>query len=112
VRLTFSRQLEHLDWDSTLENGVLTISGEKRFVREAGDGKAGSRGFERQYGRFERSLALPQSVDPDNVTAHPENGVLTVELPKTAEARPRQIEITQGDERRQLRSGKRERSGA
>jgi HSP20 family protein len=62
------------DVSVTVENGVLTISGEKKVEHEG-------RVFERQYGRFERSVALPQSVDADKVTAHCENGVLTIELP-------------------------------
>jgi len=78
------------DLSVTLENGVLTVSGEKKL------------------GRFERSVVLPRSVDPDNVTAHCENGVLTIELPKTAEARPRKIEIGRGSGSRRVESGKTE----
>jgi HSP20 family protein len=89
----------------TLENGVLTVSGEKKLERETGDEKAGVRGFERRYGRFERSLTLPRSVDPDKVTATCENGVLTIELPKTPEARPRKIEISRGSDSRRIGSG-------
>jgi HSP20 family protein len=89
----------------TLENGVLTVSGEKKLERETGDEKAGARGFERRYGRFERSLTLPRSVDPDKVTAICENGVLTIELPKTPEPRPRKIEISRGSDSQRIGSG-------
>src|SRR5919206_1846561 len=41
------------DLNVTFENGVLTISGEKKFEHETGDEKAGTRGYERRYGRFE-----------------------------------------------------------
>jgi HSP20 family protein len=106
VRLTFEVpgvSPEHLS--VTVENGVLTVSGEKRSERQI-EGEAGGPGaFERQYGRFERSIVLPQSVDVDNVSAHSENGVLTIELQKRAEAQPRRIEIGLGGEKKQLRSG-------
>jgi HSP20 family protein len=101
---------EHLS--VTVENGVLTVSGEKKFERENRDAKSGSRSFERQYGRFERSVVLPQSVDTDNVTAHCNHGVLTIELPKTAAARPRNIPITGGNEQARLSSGKAETKAA
>ena len=77
----------------TVENGVLTVAGEKRVERMSGDGKSGSQSIERRYGRFERSLALPQTIDADNVSAQYENGVLTLELPKSAESRKRRIAI-------------------
>ena len=77
----------------TVENGVLTVAGEKRLERTSGDEKSGSQSIERRYGRFERSLALPQTIDADNVSAQYENGVLTLELPKSAESRKRRIAI-------------------
>jgi HSP20 family protein len=86
----------------TVENGVLTVSGEKKLEHED---KSGAR-FERQYGRFERSVALPQSIDTDHVSAHCEHGVLSITLPKAATARPRTIEISRGTEQAQLGSGK------
>lgn len=48
---------------------------------------------ERRYGRFSRRLHLPQTVDMDKVEAVFENGVLTLKLPKTAQAQPRSIQI-------------------
>jgi HSP20 family protein len=77
----------------TVENGVLTVAGEKRVERRSGDEKSGSQSIERRYGRFERSLALPQTIEADNVSAQYENGVLTLELPKSAESRKRRIAI-------------------
>jgi HSP20 family protein len=92
----------------TVENGVLTVSGEKKFERKSGDEKSGPYSVERRYGRFERSLALPQSVDTDKVSAHYENGVLTLELPKTAESRKRKIQIGHGTNgsQKKIESGK------
>ena len=84
------------DVNVSVENGVLTVSGEKKFERKTGDEKQGPYSVERRYGRFERRIALPQSVDTDRVAAHYENGVLTLELPKSAESRKRKIEIGRG----------------
>ena len=76
-----------------VENNVLTISGEKRRVREE-DGQASKRHLmERRFGRFSRSFALPPTVQTDGITATFDNGVLTVRLPKADEARVRKIEV-------------------
>ena len=85
------------DVNVTVENGVLTISGEKKFEREMGNEQKGPYRVERRYGRFERSLTLPQSVDAEKVTARCDNGVLTLELPKSVESRKRKIEIGRGN---------------
>ena len=79
------------DVSVTLENGVLTISGEKKVEHEEGQGEY--RLFERRYGRFERSFRVPQNVVQDDVAARYENGVLMVTLPKAEEAKPRRIRI-------------------
>jgi|GEM_PF-366136 len=84
------------DLNLTIENNLLTVSGEKRFRRESGKDRAGSHLVERRYGRFERSVLLPDSVDADSIAAHFENGVLTVELPKSARSRRRTIAIGLG----------------
>ena len=111
LRLTFEVPgVKPEDLSVTVENGVLTVCGEKHQERDTQE-NGRSRGFERRYGRFERSLTLPQGVDPDQVSARYENGVLTVELPKTAEARPRSIPIQAGSGSKQFGSeqgGKRE----
>ena len=85
------------DVNVTVENGVLTVSGEKKFERQTGNEQKGAYRVERRYGRFERSLTLPQSVDAEKVTARYDNGVLTLELPKSAESRKRKIEIGRGN---------------
>lgn len=88
--------------DVRVENGVLTISGEKR--QEVEEGKEGSSYHlvERRYGRFERSFTLPGSVNADGVKARFAGGVLTVTLPKAEAAKPRRIEIqaANGSDRR------------
>ncbi len=78
----------------TVEDGVLSISGEKKQEVNEG-GENGDHWFtERRYGSFERSFTLPRGVNAAKVAAKFENGVLTVELPKAAEAKAREIVIS------------------
>ena len=81
---------EHLS--ITMENNVLTISGERRFERDAENSDSYHR-VERSYGSFSRSFTLPSRVKNDEVQASFQDGVLTVTIPKLEEARPRQIAI-------------------
>lgn len=78
-----------------LENNVLTVSGEKTEVREEDEGEEDRKYhvYERSYGSFSRSFTLPRTVDGKNIVATFDNGVLTVKLPKVAEAKGRKIEI-------------------
>ena len=91
------------DVNVSVQNGVLTISGEKRDEREEGKGDTSYHVVERRYGRFERSFSLPSTVSPTNVKANFQNGVLTVTLPKSEEAKPRRIEVqvTAGEGKKQ-----------
>lgn len=74
--------LDEKDVEITVEDGVLTLRGEKRSEVEDND-----RGYtERSYGRFERRIGLPQGIDRDHAAATFRNGVLTVTLPKTEAA--------------------------
>lgn len=66
----------------TVESGILTIMGERKSESETKDKKAHR--IERSYGRFERSFALPENVDADNVVAEFKDGVLTMKLMKKA----------------------------
>ena len=75
----------------------------RKAERECGD-KKGSHTVERRYGRFERTITLPQTVDVEQVSAHYENGVLTMELPKSADSRRLKIEIGRGKERQMLQA--------
>jgi HSP20 family protein len=79
------------DVQLTLENGTLTIRGEKKSAASEADG--GVHRVERSYGVFERSFALPDTVDSEKVTAALEHGVLTVTLPRSEKAKPRSIEV-------------------
>ena len=77
----------------TVENGILSIAGEKSREREEKDEKSTYHLVERQFGRFERSFSLPKSIDPDKIIATFDDGVLTVELAKAAAAKPKRIKI-------------------
>ena len=81
------------DVELLVEDGVLTLRGEKKSETEDKD-----RGYsERCYGRFERRIALPAGVDEENAKAEFRDGVLTVTLPLSAEAeRGRRIPINAG----------------
>jgi HSP20 family protein len=77
--------------DITVDNGTLTIRGEKKFSGEVKE--ESFHRIERRYGSFSRAFSLPQTVDTAKVGAEYKNGVLTVRLPLREEARPRQIKV-------------------
>ena len=79
------------DLDVRVENNMLTIQGERKF-EETVD-KDNYLRVERAYGSFTRSFALPNTVDADKIHAEYKNGVLTVQLPKRAEAKPKQVKV-------------------
>jgi HSP20 family protein len=79
------------DVDLKMENGTLTIRGERKF--EAGKEEGGWHRVERSYGSFERMFTLPDTVNPEGVKADYKNGTLTVTLAKKEVAKPRQIKI-------------------
>lgn len=75
----------------TVENGVLTIAGERKFEKEE-KGKKYHR-VERSYGSFVRSFTLPEDADGTKVSAEYKDGVLRVHLPKSEQAKPKAIEV-------------------
>jgi HSP20 family protein len=75
----------------SIENNILTLRGEKKQVAEETTERVHR--YERSYGMFERSFALPNTVDADRVEARFENGLLTIQLPKEERARPREIQV-------------------
>lgn len=85
-----------------LEGGVLTIRGERQFEREK-EGRTYHR-VERSYGQFIRTFTLPNNVDRENLKADFRNGILEIEMPKSEEARPRQIRINPGEQRKGQKS--------
>jgi len=76
------------------EDGVLTLEGERKFEKETGD--ENYHRVERSYGKFVRSFAIPAGIEGDKIGASFSNGVLTVELPKREETKPKQIRIEAG----------------
>jgi HSP20 family protein len=82
------------DIDVRMENGTLTIKGERKFEASSDVEKKGAwHRVERSYGSFERVFTLPETVNPEGVTADYKNGTLTVTLPKKEIAKPRQVKI-------------------
>jgi HSP20 family protein len=74
-----------------LEDGTLTISGERKAEHE--EKEEGYYRVERAFGSFSRSLTLPKGVDAGAVSASFDRGVLEVRIPKPEERKPRRIEI-------------------
>jgi HSP20 family protein len=74
-----------------VEDNVLTIKGERKFEEKIDEGRYYR--VERRFGSFERSLALPQGVRPDDIQADYEDGILVVRVPKAEEEKPRKIEV-------------------
>jgi HSP20 family protein len=82
------------DVDIRVTDNVLSLRGEKSEMKEE---KRGDCTYsERSYGSFSRSVQLPPDVNPDSVDATYKDGVLTVRLAKTADAKPRKIEVRRG----------------
>ena len=75
----------------TIENGVLTLSGEKKREEEQKD-KNWHR-IERVYGSFHRSMTLPKGVDGDKADASFKDGVLTIELPKNEQSKAKTLKV-------------------
>ena len=83
------------DLDVTIKDGVLSINAErKKEKKNDKDGRVIRE--ERYYGKFVRSLRLGSDVDESGIEAHYEDGVLNLSLPKTAEVKPRKVDIKIG----------------
>jgi HSP20 family protein len=81
------------DIEITMENGVLTIQGERNYETTDEDKDSGYRRVERAYGKFFRRLALPDVADAENISAEGKNGVLEISIQKSEQAKPRRIEV-------------------
>jgi len=75
----------------SVEDDILTISGEKKREKEVKEGNLYR--SERFYGKFERQIVLPQNTEKDNIKASYKNGVLKVVIPKKEEAKPKRVDI-------------------
>jgi HSP20 family protein len=78
-----------------VQDNVLTISGERKSEQERKE--KGWYRLERSFGRFSRSLTLPEGVNADAISAHFDKGVLEVTIPKPEERKPRRITIGGGN---------------
>jgi HSP20 family protein len=83
--------VEPKDINVTAENGVLTVSGERKFERS--EEQKGNSRFERVEGRFVRRFTLPDNVQTDNIRARHANGVLELTIPKAAAPEPKKISV-------------------
>jgi len=89
--------IDEKDIDVRIEDNTLTVHGERKVEKE--EKEENFRRIERQYGSFTRSFTLPSSVDPGQVSADCDKGVLTINLAKKAEAKPKQIKVNVGREK-------------
>jgi HSP20 family protein len=86
--------VDQKDLDIRIENNTITVRGERKFEKETKE--ENYHRVERRYGSFQRSFGLPNTVNPEQVTADYNNGILTVTLAKRAEAKPKQIKVNVG----------------
>lgn len=89
--------IDEKDIDVRIDGNTLAVRGERKLEKD--EKEENYRRIERQYGSFTRSFTLPSSVDPTQVSAHYEKGVLKLNLAKRAEATPKQIKINVGSEK-------------
>lgn len=83
--------LKQEDIDVHLENGTLTIKGQRKFEQE--EKKKGYHRIERSYGSFSRAFSLPDTVDTEKVNASYKDGVLSVKVAKREAAKPRSVKV-------------------
>jgi HSP20 family protein len=86
--------VEAEDLEVTLEDGLLTIQGERIFAHDSSEQQFHR--VERRYGAFRRSITLPAQVRADQIEASFDNGVLQILVPKMEEATPKRIQIRPG----------------
>ncbi|MBN8613394.1 MAG: Hsp20/alpha crystallin family protein [Deltaproteobacteria bacterium] len=83
--------IEAKDIQIEIENGILTLKGERKLARDANED--GYRRVERWYGAFSRQFTLPRTVEAERIEASSKDGVLTVRIPKRAEAKSQKISV-------------------
>jgi HSP20 family protein len=85
--------LERKDVEISIEDGILTVRGEKKVEKTEGDKDKNYHLIERNYGVFYRMLQLPPGIDPSTVQATMSNGVLKIKIPKPAHSEAKKIEV-------------------
>ena len=89
--------IDEKDINVSIENNTLTVRGERRFEKD--EKEENFHRVERMYGSFTRSFTLPNTVNPEQISAHYDKGVLKILLSKKAEAKPKQIKVNVGGEK-------------
>jgi HSP20 family protein len=93
--------IEDKDIDVRIENNTLTIRGERKFEKQVNEDNYLR--VERSYGSFSRSFSLPNTINTEAIHAEYKNGVLTVQMLKRAESKPKQVKVnveaTNGDKK-------------
>jgi HSP20 family protein len=84
-------EVSEKDLDIRVENNMLTVRGERKFEQKVNEDNYLR--IERTYGSFSRSFSLPNTVNTEAIKADYKNGVLTVQLPKRAESKPKQVKV-------------------
>ena len=93
-----------------INDNVLTVSGERREEHEGH--KQGWHRVERTFGRFSRSLSLPEGIDPEAIRASFDRGVLSITVPKPEQRKPRRVEISVGGGQRTVEGSEARPEGA
>jgi HSP20 family protein len=83
--------IEEKDIEIKIEDNTLSLKGERKFKTEMKE--ENYHRIERAYGSFYRAFTLPNSIDPENIRAEHENGVLKITMPKRQELKPRKVKI-------------------
>ena len=83
--------IEKNDIEIDVKEGVLTLKGERSYENEVTEQNYYRK--ERTYGKFHRAFTLPESVDTEKIAANLKDGVLTVDIPKAEERKPKKISV-------------------
>src|SRR5271154_6413050 len=83
--------IDEKDLDIRIENNTLTVRGERKFEKQVNEDNYLR--VERSYGSFSRSFTLPNTINTEAIRAEYKNGVLTVQMPKRAESKPKQVKV-------------------
>lgn len=87
-------EVDPKELDIRVENNILTIRGERKFQKQVNENNYLR--VERSYGSFARSFSLANTVNSEAIKADYQNGVLTLNIPKREEAKPKQIKVNVG----------------
>jgi HSP20 family protein len=96
--------IDEKDIDIRVENNTLTVQGQRKFEKD--EKEENYLRVERHYGSFTRTFTLPSTVDPENIQADYDRGVLKIRLAKKAEAKPKQIKVNVGSSQKTLEAEK------